>query len=97
MEELIVRAHLFVSGRVQGVFYRKHVQEGARSLRLVGWARNTIDGRVEIVVEGKKEQVEQFLKECKEGSTLAQVQDIEIEYEKYTGEFTDFEVREFGF
>jgi len=93
----MIRAHLSVSGRVQGVFYRKHVQERARNLHLVGWARNAIDGRVEIVVEGKKEQVEQFLKECKEGSTLAQVQDIEVEYEKYAGEFDDFEVREFGF
>ena len=97
MEELIVRAHLFVSGRVQGVFYRKHVRKMARNLHLVGWARNAIDGRVEIVVEGEKEQIEQFLKECKEGSTLARVQDIEIEYENFTGKFADFEIREFGF
>ena len=93
----MARAHMFVSGRVQGVFYRKHVQEMARNMRLAGWVRNVIDGRVEIVAEGKKEQIEQFLKECKEGSTLARVQGIEIEYENYAGEFADFEVREFGF
>ena len=93
----MARAHIFVSGRVQGVFYRKHMQERARNLHLAGWARNVIDGRVEIVVEGKKEQIERFLKKCKEGSALAKVQSIEIEYEKYTGEFDDFEVREFGF
>ena len=93
----MTRVHLFISGFVQGVFYRKHVQEKARNLHLVGWARNAIDGRVEIVVEGEKEQIEQFLKECKEGSTLARVQDIEIEYENFTGKFADFEIREFGF
>ena len=93
----MARAHIFVSGRVQGVFYRKHVQEMARNMRLAGWVRNVIDSRVEIVAEGEKEKVEQFLKECKEGSTFAKIQDIEIEYENYTGEFNDFEVREFGF
>ena len=97
MEELMARAHIFVRGRVQGVFYRKHMQEKARSLHLTGWAKNVIDGRVEIVAEGEKEQIEQFLKECKEGSALTKVQNIEVEYENYAGEFADFEVREFGF
>jgi len=93
----MTRIHIFVSGRVQGVFYRKHIQKKARSLHLVGWVKNIIDGRVEILVEGEKEYIEQFLKECKEGSAFTKVQNIEIEYESYTGEFGDFEVREFGF
>jgi len=93
----VVRVHMFVSGRVQGVFYRKHIQERARSLHITGWVKNTIDDRVEIVAEGEKEKIKQLLKECKEGSSLAKVQHIEVEYKNFTGEFSDFKVREFGF
>ncbi|MBW1933376.1 MAG: acylphosphatase, partial [Deltaproteobacteria bacterium] len=48
------RAHIFVSGRVQGVFFRDHTQRWASSLHLRGWVRNLRDGRVEVLVEGNK-------------------------------------------
>jgi len=92
-----VRVRIIVSGRVQGVFFRKHAQDKAKELRLTGWAHNTIDGKVEIVVEGKKEKTDEFLEWCRQGSSLAKVDDIEVEHEDPKGEFDDFEVREFGF
>ncbi|MCH7605312.1 acylphosphatase [Patescibacteria group bacterium] len=92
-----VRAHILVSGRVQGVFFRRHAQDKAKELGLTGWAHNTIDGKVEIVAEGKKEKIGEFLKWCRQGSSLAKVDDVEVEYEYPKGEFDDFTIREFGF
>lgn len=92
-----MRAHIVISGRVQGVLYRRFAQVKAEELGITGWAHNMIDGRVELMAEGDKEKVDQFVEWCKQGSPLAKVQDVEITYKEYTGEFTDFEVREFGF
>ncbi|MDO8470466.1 MAG: acylphosphatase [bacterium] len=96
MEENI-GAHLFVSGKVQGVFYRKHAQQKAKEFGLTGWVHNLIDGRVEISVEGEKEHTEQFILWAKEGSPFAQVEDVRVEWKPYEGKWNDFEVREFGF
>lgn len=92
-----VRSHLLVSGRVQGVLFRQAARTKATELSLTGFAKNLLDGKVEIVVEGKKEKVEEFLKSVKEGSPLSRVDNVEIAEEVYTGEFEDFVVREFGF
>ncbi len=91
------RVHLFISGRVQGVFYRKHAQQKAREFLLTGWVHNLIDGRVEILAEGEKENIQQFILWTKEGSPFAQVEDVQIDNTPYKGEWKDFEVREFGF
>jgi len=92
-----IRAHLLISGMVQGVFFRKNAQREARAIGLIGWARNLIDGKVEIVCEGEKEKVEQFVEWCRQGPPLAKVENVEIEYRPYQGEWKDFEAREFGF
>lgn len=91
------RAHLFISGKVQGVFFRKHAQQKARELSLAGWAHNLIDGRVEILIEGKKENIQRFILWAREGSPFAKVEDVQVELEPYKGEAQGFEVREFGF
>jgi len=62
-----VRVHIVISGSVQGVLYRRGAQDTARELGLTGWARNASDGKVEIVAEGEKEKIEQFLSWCREG------------------------------
>ena len=92
-----IRARLLVSGRVQGVFYRRLAQVKARELGITGWAHNLIDGKVGILCEGEKEKIEQFIDWCKQGPPLSKVENCEVEYEEYKGEFTNFEVREFGF
>lgn len=87
------RAHLFVSGRVQGVFFRSHTTEKARELGLTGWVRNLEDGRVEAVFEGEKERVEEIVEWAKKGPAFARVDGIEIFWENFKGEFEDFETK----
>jgi acylphosphatase len=52
-----VRAHVLVSGKVQGVFFRQKTQRQALSFGVTGWVRNLPDGRVEAVFEGEEEAV----------------------------------------
>jgi len=88
-----VRVHIFVSGRVQGVFFRSQTKEKARELGLTGWVRNSEDGRVEAVFEGEEEKVKEIVEWAKKGPALARVNGIEILWEDYKGEFDDFEKR----
>jgi len=55
-----VRAHLVISGRVQGVFFRAETQKKAKELGLFSWVKNLSEGRVEAVFEGERAKVEQF-------------------------------------
>lgn len=88
-----VRAHVFVSGRVQGVFFRSYTKDEADSRGVTGWVRNLSDGRVEAVFEGEKEKVEEMIKFCKQGPPSAKVADIKVIFEDYTGEFKNFSIR----
>lgn len=92
-----VRAHILVSGRVQGVLFRAHAQKEAGQFGVTGWTHNLLDGRVEILCEGEKEKVDQFIAWCKQGSPFAKVERVEIEYQPHKGEWKEFQVREFGF
>ena len=87
------RAHIWVSGRVQGVYYRATTCDVARRLRLKGWVRNLPDGRVEIVAEGPEDALKALIDWCWEGPPLAKVEDVEVVWESPTGEFDDFKVR----
>lgn len=89
----IFRAHLYISGIVQGVFFRSHTQEVARGLELTGWVRNLRDGRVEVVGEGPKDKIEQLIQWCHEGPPEASVNNVEIQWYDATGEFRNFETR----
>jgi acylphosphatase len=87
------RAHVHVSGRVQGVFFRAETADLARSLDLVGWVKNLSDGRVEVLLEGEKQDVEKAVAFCERGPPNAQVQKLEVKWEDWKGEFSDFRVR----
>lgn len=86
------RAHLFVSGRVQGVYYRATTREMAREMGVDGWVRNLDDGRVEAVFEGPRDAVESMVEWCHEGSPDADVEDVEVEYED-PKDLDGFEIR----
>ena len=86
----MIRAHVYISGKVQGVFFRANTLDKARDLSLTGWVRNLSDGRVEVLFEGPKEKVEEMIDWCKHGPAAAEVYDIVVEHEKATGEFEDF-------
>lgn len=91
------RFHLLISGRVQGVLFRQHARTKALEFGLTGFAKNLLDGKVEIVVEGPKEKIEEFAEWAKRGPLLARVDNVETAEEGYIGEFEGFVVREFGF
>ncbi len=77
-----VRAHVFLSGLVQGVNFRWYTTEHARRRELGGWVRNTPDGRVEAVFEGAEEAVEAMIDWCRVGPRSAQVNDVEVAWEE---------------
>jgi acylphosphatase len=87
-----VRAHIFVSGRVQGVFFRDSTKRKAKKLGIKGWVKNLPDGRVEAVFEGKKDRVEQIINWAKRGPIFAKVNNLDLEWQEYKGEFSDFEI-----
>lgn len=87
------RLHIYISGYVQGVFYRSTAKRIAQSLLLTGWIRNLKDGRVEVVVEGEEENLAKFVEWCKRGPVGAEVESVEVIREEYKGEFKDFEIR----
>jgi len=73
-------AHVFVSGRVQGVFFRATTRDTAREHGVDGWVKNLADGRVEAVFEGPEDAVEAMIEFCHGGSPQARVDDVEVEY-----------------
>ena len=87
-----VRAHVIISGRVQGVFFRVETKRAADGFGVFGWVRNQRDGTVEALFEGNREQVEAVLEWCKEGPAHASVTDVEVEWGDFTGEFGVFEI-----
>ncbi|WP_324757455.1 acylphosphatase [Haloarcula montana] len=86
------RVHVFVSGRVQGVYYRATTRDTAREQGVDGWVKNLDDGRVEAVFEGNEEAVEAMIDFCHEGSKRADVTGVEVSYEDPEG-LDGFEVR----
>ena len=85
-------AHVFVSGRVQGVFFRSSVADLAESLDVTGWVRNLHDGRVETLLEGERENVEKVVEFCRRGPPGAYVGDLEVKWEDWRGEFSTFKI-----
>ena len=86
------RCHVFVSGKVQGVFFRANTRDLALLLGINGFVRNLSDGRVEAVFEGDKEKIEKMIEFCKEGPPGAIVEKIDVNWEEYKGEFKDFKI-----
>ncbi len=81
-----VKAHVFISGHVQGVFFRFETRRKARDHNVAGWARNLSDGRVEAVFEGEKKDVEAMVDFCRRGPSGAVVRDVEVFWEEPKGE-----------
>jgi acylphosphatase len=84
------RFHIFVSGRVQGVFFRGNTVRIANNLGVTGWVRNLTDGRVEIVAQGSEEKLKEFIEWIKKGPDDAGVVDLVIKEEKLTSKFNAF-------
>lgn len=89
---LKARAHVYISGWVQGVFFRWSTKELANRLGLNGWVRNLADGRVEAVFEGDEIGVEQIIRWCRTGPPGASVSKIEVDWEHPRDEFKGFRI-----
>lgn len=87
------RIRALLQGRVQGVFFRAETRDAARRHGVSGWVRNTSDGRVEAVFEGRSQDVDQVIQWCRGGPPNARVEGIRLREESYTGEFDTFSIR----
>ncbi|MBI4735828.1 MAG: acylphosphatase [candidate division NC10 bacterium] len=81
-----VRAHVWVSGRVQGVCFRAYAEDEAAFRKVAGWIRNAPDGRVEAVFEGDRPSVEAMIQWCHRGSPASRVTGVEVAWETPRGE-----------
>ena len=89
------RAHLLISGKVQGVFFRSFTEDVAHSMGLKGWVKNCSDGKVEAVFEGKKDDIEKAIGSCYKGPPAARVSSIDVRWEDCKDEFQAFSTRYF--
>ena len=87
------QSHIFVTGRVQGVFFRQSTRVMAIKNNVSGWVSNLDDGRVEIVAQGETNNVDNLADWCKTGPANSRVDEFELSEENITNEFEDFEVR----
>jgi acylphosphatase len=87
------RARIVVIGVVQGVGYRYFAHRRGNALGVYGFARNLPDGSVEAMVEGDESLVIEMIEELKRGPHSAEVYSIQVDWEEYTGEFHNFNIR----
>jgi len=90
---LKVRAHVFISGYVQGMFFRYETRTRAMQHKVTGWVKNLRDRRVEAVFEGEKEAVEAMVDFCRHGPPGAIIKGVDVLWEEPTGEFDTFQVQ----
>ncbi len=86
------RIRIIVAGKVQGVFFRQALKVMAKKNDVFGWVKNLNDGRVEAVLEGAEEKVSRLVEWSHGGPANARVEDVEIHNEKFSGEFSKFDV-----
>lgn len=91
-EPSAVRAKISISGRVQGVGYRAFAFRTATRRGLVGGVRNCDDGRVEMDVEGRKDDIVSLIEELKVGPPASRVNAVQVEWASTTGRFADFSI-----
>jgi len=91
---MMARKHVYISGKVQGVWFRVYTEKVACRYGVTGWVKNLPDGRVEAIFEGNGEDVERMVTWCREeGSPNSRVSEVEVVEEKYQGEFNDFQIK----
>lgn len=90
----MVSAHVFITGKVQGVYFRYKTRDEAKKCDVNGWVRNLPDGRVEAIFEGNKEDVDKLIDFAGKGPSGAKVLDVDVNWQDYSGKFEDFKVEE---
>ena len=90
---VLSRAHVVVSGMVQGVFFRASAREQAAARGLTGWVKNTAEARVEAIFEGEKQLVEAMIEWCKIGPPSSSVEELKVTWEEPKSDHTAFTIR----
>lgn len=85
--------HIFISGFVQGVGFRRFVRGHAKKLGLTGWVKNLSDNRVEAVFQGPTLSIEKMISICRKGSFLSEVRDVAVGGEENEKIYNNFEIR----
>ncbi len=88
-----MRLYVLISGKVQGVFFRNFTKRNAKQLGINGYAKNLANGKVEVVAEGEKMQLDALVKLLWQGPPAAKVDDVKIEERDFTGEYKSFDVK----
>ena len=86
------RIRIIVTGKVQGVFFRQSLKIKAKQNDIFVWVKNLKDGRVEAILEGDEEKINRIIEWAHGGPANARVEDVEIQNEKFIGEFSKFDV-----
>ena len=86
-------AHIFISGFVQGVGFRQFIKNNANKHGLAGWIRNLSDRRVEVVLQGRIENIEEMIELSRKGPFLAEVKSVDVGWEETEEKFDGFEIR----
>lgn len=86
----MIEMHALVSGKVQGVAYRTYAQEAATNLGLVGYVKNMSDGTVAVVAQGMPDVLKEFVEYLNEGSLLAKVQSVSIDWRSVSATYNEF-------
>ncbi len=89
----MIRVHLTISGKVQGVFFRAHTREKAEELGVTGWVANEADGTVSVVAEGPENKINNFVDWCHSGPSTSEVKKVKIDKVDYMDEFSRFSIR----
>jgi acylphosphatase len=88
-----MRVHISVKGRVQAVGFRAHVEYHASQIGVTGWVRNVGFDTVETLAEGRRDDLEKFIEQVKQGPRASRVDEARVEWEDATGEFLEFGVK----
>ncbi|MDE0088630.1 MAG: acylphosphatase [Candidatus Poribacteria bacterium] len=88
-----MQLYVLISGKVQGVFFRNFTKKNAKQLGINGYAKNLANGKVEVVAEGDKRQLDALVKLLRQGPPAAKVDDVKIEERDFTGEYKSFDVK----
>ncbi|MDI6642099.1 MAG: acylphosphatase [Elusimicrobiota bacterium] len=89
----MVRAHITISGEVQGIGYRYFAKRLAAQYNIAGWVRNNYDGTVEFDIEGEKNNIEEYIEKLKKEHPWATVISVDIKWLPYSGIYSQFSVR----
>jgi len=87
------RIRLIAKGRVQGVYFRASAAQQARHLGLTGWVMNRQDGSVELMAEGRSDSIKELIAWCRQGPPGARVDEVDLQWHGFLGEFTEFRIR----